>query len=617
VEAIGYVYGESSPTTILATLNPTSIVRLYDYVAFELEEVPPGEDGPRRVRVIGQIVAIERTPFRGRRDLSTYEVMRDLDGRGVIEVMLARIRVIGYPWRGEIRSPRTAPRIGQPIYLARDEEVAEVVGVGELCIGHLSARPSVKACLNLGGVRRHVAIIAATGSGKTWTSVLLIEELLRRGAPIIVLDPHGEYVPAARTAHRLGDVGGLVIKLSPRHEGDVMYRIPLVRTDPDVVASAAGVPPNARVMRLAIAHAHSLLRALARHGAKPGIKHLVWLLREAVEGDPSLASIARELGVDASIRDRAAEKALKALKGLAEGRRGEAVAMAARYVERLARTKLFSGRGTRLVSLVEPGRLIVINMAGVSEEVADFAAYDILTRIFRARVRAVRGLGGPRLEWPVVVVVEEAHRFAPPKTQRRSWAREAVVRILSEGRKFGVYAILITQRPSRIDQDVLSQAQSQIVLRVVNPSDQRALAEAAEQLAEEYLSNLPSLDVGEAIVTGPITRVPTVIRLRDRVLDYGGGDIDLASAWGAKPGVKWPFRQSPTRYAARAAGLRVEAVEEVGGEVMVRIVEPSGDTVYVSLGDKPYCTIHGEGPCEHIYKALEHVQGIGEKGIYS
>jgi len=91
--------------------------------------------------------------------------------------------------------------------------------------------------------------------------------------------------------------------------------------------------------------------------------------------------------------------------------------------------------------------------------------------------------------------------------------------------------VVVTQRPSRVDPDVMSQMQSQVIMRIVNPKDQEAVRDSSEQLAQDYLDNLPGLDRGEAVVLGPIVKLPAVIRLRDRLLDYGGADISLVEAW--------------------------------------------------------------------------------------
>ncbi|WP_243680872.1 DUF87 domain-containing protein [Vulcanisaeta souniana] len=97
----------------------------------------------------------------------------------------------------------------------------------------------------MNGLRRHLAIIASTGSGKTWSSIILIEELLRKGATVLVIDPHGEYTHIRNSVSRLGPQfvdRVTIISASEGGTGDLRYRINLLRVQPDVLADVAGVP---------------------------------------------------------------------------------------------------------------------------------------------------------------------------------------------------------------------------------------------------------------------------------------------------------------------------------------------------------------------------------------
>jgi hypothetical protein len=105
-----------------------------------------------------------------------------------------------------------------------------------------------------------------------------------------------------------------------------------------------------------------------------------------------------------------------------------------------------------------------------------------------------------------------------------------IKRISSEGRKFGIFLVLITQRPYRIHQDTLSQCNSQIIMRLTNPEDQRAVRAASESISEGLLADLPGLNVGEAVVLGPLVRVPVMVRVGKRLSQEGGSDVDVVAA---------------------------------------------------------------------------------------
>jgi DNA helicase HerA-like ATPase len=129
--------------------------------------------------------------------------------------------------------------------------------------------------------------------------------------------------------------------------------------------------------------------------------------------------------------------------------------------------------------------------------------------IFDARVR-----GDLRL--PVLLLLEEAHNFAPAKadTPAEQRAITTTKQIAQEGRKFGVGLILISQRPSRLDETTLSQCNSYIIMRMVNPADQTFVRRVIETLGEDEARMLPDLDVGEAILSGQLINFPVLVRMK-------------------------------------------------------------------------------------------------------
>jgi len=605
---IGVITSANSPIDVVMTLDTERSIPLYEYVMYELEEHDVGA-----VNVIGQVISITRSPYELKRDLPIFDVMKSIS-RNVMEVSTARVKVLGYRVGSEIRLPRTPPRVGTYVYLAPDNIVREFYEVGDraLCIGHLAARSSIEACLDPRGIRRHLAIMAATGSGKTWASVLLIEELLKLGATILVVDPHGEYVPIKGSARKLGDVSVRVVKVVEHQDGDVLYRIGVIDAHPDALADAAGVPSNAKKIRYFIWRAAKILKLLRKQGVvrRVGPDDLIEFLDRLATGRLRqwVSSIkASQLGKVLEVVDE--------LERLAKSNR-HSIVSAAMYLRRLKRSGVFSSSTTPLSQLLSPG-VTIMNLAGVPEEIQDYVTYHVLRRVMRARIRYVRRLKGVKYEYPVVVILEEAHRFVPPKRVRRTWSYNSVVQIASEGRKFGVYLIAITQRPSRVDPDVLSQLQSQIILRMVNPKDQEAVRESSELVAQELLDNLPGLNVGEAIITGPITRFPLVVRLRDRVLEYGGGDIDVVAEWSTKASAGRDVLHLAKSLWKRKLGrpIRVEYIRsldklkvlelELSNGILRGVVEEDGAKIDVEiLDDFAYCSECGSEGCRHLFALL-------------
>jgi hypothetical protein len=160
--------------------------------------------------------------------------------------------------------------------------------------------------------------------------------------------------------------------------------------------------------------------------------------------------------------------------------------------------------------LVRYGGISVVALAGYT---SDFQAtiYSLIAEsLFEMRVNE-------ELELPVLLLLEEAHNFAPAKaaTPAEQHAITMTKQIAQEGRKFGVGLILISQRPSRLDETTLSQCNSYIIMRMVNPADQQFVRRVIETLGEDEARMLPDLDVGEALLSGQLINFPVLVRMKE------------------------------------------------------------------------------------------------------
>jgi uncharacterized protein len=173
--------------------------------------------------------------------------------------------------------------------------------------------------------------------------------------------------------------------------------------------------------------------------------------------------------------------------------------------------------------LLKPMNLSVIDVAGVDQWVSEFVVSKVLNDTWGIAVNE----GLPR---PVFFVLEEAHNFVPSGQGMNSLAAPIIKRIASEGRKFGLFMVLITQRPYKVHGDTLSQCNSQIIMRLTNPQDQQAIRLSSESISEGLLADLPGLNVGEAVILGPLVRVPVMVKVGQRESKEGGNDIDVVGA---------------------------------------------------------------------------------------
>jgi DNA helicase HerA-like ATPase len=127
------------------------------------------------------------------------------------------------------------------------------------------------------------------------------------------------------------------------------------------------------------------------------------------------------------------------------------------------------------------------------------------------------------------VLLEEAHHFAPHGGDVVTAG--ILKQVLAEGRKFGIGMGLISQRPGKLDADVLSQCLTQCIMRIVNEVDQNSVATAVEGVGHDLLQNLPALSKGQAIVAGSAVNTPVICRVRSRITPHGGESKDAPAEW--------------------------------------------------------------------------------------
>ena len=138
----------------------------------------------------------------------------------------------------------------------------------------------------------------------------------------------------------------------------------------------------------------------------------------------------------------------------------------------------------------------------------------LLTDIFEARKR--------RLISPGMVVVEEAHNYIPERGTGNAASTNIVRTIAAEGRKFGLGLMIISQRPARVDKNVISQCNTQIIMRVTNPNDLKALSKGLEGMTADLEEEIKRLPAGVAMLVSNEIERPITVDIRPRKSRHGG-----------------------------------------------------------------------------------------------
>ena len=496
----GLIVGEASSNEFYFASQNEEYPPKWEYVmVFSKESVDGKLVEVPVVAQVERIISVSEALTRG----VDVDALRKIIAAQIADVRTwGQARVLGYltPSDGRILQPRRALTPGNSVFVAPDDVLSKFYSLPEeegLHIGTLITRSDVPVYLSLKGFRRHLAIIAQTGAGKSYSAGVLIEELINKGATIIVIDPHADYVYLSLTAdgkkHSFSN--RVTVFRNPastskgaKKVGEVSpYEISFSDLSNEEVCDIAGVPENARNIREVIRQA---LQTLTEKMYTPQdllgtLDDPSWLVKD--DGSPD-----------------------KEWQGHAHA--------GAKYVRSLVNLKIFGTSSTKVGELLKPSHVSIVDLSGLEDKAMNYLASKILQGAYKSATDGT-------YEFPIFIIIEEAHKFVPP--QHSTYASAMVNKIAAEGRKFGIFLCLITQRPSKVDPDSLSQCNSQLIMKMTNPEDQQAVEQSSERLSADLLADLPGLNPGESVIVGEVTRAPVMVKVRARATKEGGADIDI------------------------------------------------------------------------------------------
>lgn len=463
MEKVGIIYGDAGTTNFNFVVSGK--VKKLDYVC------APHEEG----EVLAQVVGIQR-----RSKLSFDEVMNGESGNGKLTAVA---EVIGYKKEGNIRFPRTPFNIGEPVYPASNSLIKEVLGLGNsgLYIGLLKNR-SIPVYLDPDSLCKHLSILAKTGGGKSYAMGVIIEELLKKNKAVVIIDPHGEYTSLSNPSKKLASMEKFGIE--PRS-----YGRRIIQYSPDVELN-----PDSEQIFL--------------DGKNLGTRELMELLPSKPSGT--------QVGILYKAIKRAGEwndpYTIQDIKEEIMDAKSKAKWNLLSLIEWLEDINVFSEKETPINKIVERGKCSIINFRGVPPDVQELVVARLFMELFEGRKDGMIP--------PAIIVVEEAHRYCP---ERGNAISSKMMRLIaSEGRKFGLGLAVVSQRPARIEKNILSQCNTQLILKVTNPNDLKAITQSVEQLTHSSADEIQRLPIGIALLASPSINFPIVIEIRTRETMHGG-----------------------------------------------------------------------------------------------
>jgi DNA helicase HerA-like ATPase len=188
------------------------------------------------------------------------------------------------------------------------------------------------------------------------------------------------------------------------------------------------------------------------------------------------------------------------------------------------------------INFIKEGRANILNISELSEKQANVAVAFYLQQLLKDRKDASMVMHAKskrqrsyRFNSPIFVIIEEAHVFIPKEqdTSAKYWT----AKIAREGRKFGIGLGIVSQRPRSVDLNVLSQMGSFAIMKIIQEDDQRQIASATETTSRELISQLTSLNVGDAVLVGQWVNLPSLVHIEEVKEKIMGGDQSAVTAW--------------------------------------------------------------------------------------
>src|SRR5215217_4088178 len=335
----------------------------------------------------------------------------------------------------------------------------------------------VRALVGAEGFDRHTFLCGQSGSGKSYALGVILERLLMEtDLRIVILDPNSDFV-------RLTDV----------RDGADADAADRYREAARSVSVHSGRDEGERRLRIRFGEidpaAHAELIELLDEGRVPSVAAFEATTRP---GARQLALRARNLGLE--------------------------------------RMGVWAGEqsGSTLQAIHEPAaRTVVVGLGTLAtQEEQALTAGAVLAALWRRREDRN----------PVLVVIDEAHNVCPavPQDPLTALATSHAIRIAAEGRKFGLYLLASTQRPQKVHENVVSQCDNLVLMRLNSAADSAFVQSVFSFMPPRLVAQAASFRLGEALVVGKISPNPALVRFGARVAEEGGSDVP--ATWAAATG---------------------------------------------------------------------------------
>ncbi len=380
-------------------------------------------------------------------------------------------------------------------------------------IGSLLARDSVKIKIDADNlVSRHACIYGMSGSGKTVMVRRIINELMAKNYPMLVLDIHGDYLGLVQK-HK---------KIFPNNQIKLFY-------------------PNLSVNSEDKEIIYTLIDKLGNSLTDPQKDFLSSLLEKVKYEGGSLLKYINLLVVKAKAFAAENSTSFKNIKPASMYVVARSLNQVSKKLSHMEQTNFKHRQKMQQLNfeelpdansepekIISKGQLSILYLKGYETLPASAIVSILLENLFKHRQEVDEEIP------PFLTIIEEAHNFIPSRSENKDDlpSVSTIRKVISEGRKFGTGIVIISQRPSRLDETIASQCNSQIIFRMVNQKDQRAIRDRSETLDVDDSNQLSNLANGQGIISGQVVNfsLPVQIKFDENLLNDDIGNENFISS---------------------------------------------------------------------------------------
>lgn len=430
-------------------------------------------------------------------------------------VYFAKAEVLGYLEKDTLMIKRFPLDPETRVYKFSPQEIAKFLRMDEGLFLGFFAETETEVRIDIEDLLAgHTTILGRTRSGKSWTMGVLLEELVKRHVPILVIDPHGEYITLNQPYPKKGWETIKEQGLKPRRFDTRVFQV-----NPDV----KDLKPLDIYIRVVLSEGEQDF---------VGVKciNLVSCAKAGTDWKNEFFFPSSELWKYAKIiADQNPDRKVVIASEESIYSHGQYMKTDIRLVKD-AKGKvtgvckiMFQEVDVDVTRLINKDVVNIINLRNLDPESSRVLVADIVEKVFIERKKG----NVP----PFVCVIEEAHIFAPSVSNEVS--KPVLDTLSKEGRKFGMPTWFVSQRPQLLSTTIRANCENWIVLRITHPSDQSAIIDACEGLDSNAVKTLKNLPIGTALITGTMVDFPLLVKIRHRqsAHSYDTGFTEKLGAW--------------------------------------------------------------------------------------